>query len=237
MFTLGHFVWLFIIFLLVIFALLLTKRVNFNVKKVEFVVVILLILLKVVHLAVSMKELPDGGMVLHQTQLSFHLCSIMIYSAIAAYFIKNEQLKSVLKSFMVPCMVIGALLALLIPTEGIDPSNLRVWQYMLIHGVLVYYGFYLMIIEKVDLSLKVYFRNLALLVIITLLAMFMNSVLEQYETNFLFLRQPPMPNLPILNLNNGWYAYVITLASFAIIFMLIFHIIMILIQKKYDNNI
>ena len=237
MFTLGHFVWLFIIFLLVIFALLLTKRVNFNVKKVEFVVVILLILLKVVHLAVSMKELPDGGMVLHQTQLSFHLCSIMIYSAIAAYFIKNEQLKSVLKSFMVPCMVIGALLALLIPTEGIDPSNLRVWQYMLIHGVLVYYGFYLMIIEKVDLSLKVYFRNLALLVIITLLAMFMNSVLEQYGTNFLFLRQPPMPNLPILNLNNGWYAYVITLASFAIIFMLIFHIIMILIQKKYDNNI
>ena len=236
MFTLGHFVWLFIIFLLVIFALLLTKRVNFNVKKVEFVVVILLILLKVVHLAVSMKELPDGGMVLHQTQLSFHLCSIMIYSVIAAYFIKNEQLKSVLKSFMVPCMVIGALLALLIPTEGVDPSTLRVWQYMLIHGVLVYYGFYLMIIEKVDLSLKVYFRNLALLVIITLLAMFMNSVLEQYGTNFLFLRQPPMPNLPILNLNNGWYIYFISLMTIAVILIGIVHLPFIINKSRKQRK-
>ena len=137
---------------------------------------------------------------------------------------------------MVPCMVIGALLALLIPTEGIDPSNLRVWQYMLIHGVLVYYGFYLMIIEKVDLSLKVYFRNLALLVIITLLVMFMNSVLEQYGTNFLFLRQPPMPNLPILNLNNGWYIYFISLMTIAVILVGIVHLPFIINKSRKQRK-
>ena len=232
MFTLGHLIWLLAILVLVVASLILTKKFKCARTNVELVVVILLIFLKVVHLAVSMKELPDGGMVLHQTQLSFHLCSIQIYLVVISKFIKKENLKNTLKSFMVPCMIIGALLALLIPTEGVDPSNLRVWQYMLIHGVLVYYGFYLMIIEKVDLSLKVYFRNLALLVIITLLAMFMNSVLEQYGTNFLFLRQPPMPNLPILNLNNGWYVYFLTLVGIAIILVGIVQLPFIIKEKR-----
>ena len=107
---------------------------------------------------------------------------------------------------------------------------------MLIHGVLVYYGFYLMIIEKVDLSLKVYFRNLALLVIITLLAMFMNSVLEQYGTNFLFLRQPPMPNLPILNLNNGWYIYFISLMTIAVILVGIVHLPFIINKSRKQRK-
>ena len=217
MFTLGHLIWLLAILVLVVASLILTKKFKCARTNVELVVVILLIILKVVHLAVSMKELPDGGMVLHQTQLSFHLCSIMIYSAIAAYFIKNEQLKSVLKSFMVPCMVIGATLALLIPTEGVEPNNLRVWQYMLIHSVLVYYGFYLMIIEKVDLSLKTYLRNLGFLAIVTLLAMFMNSVLEQYG-------------------NNGWYIYFISLMTIAVILVGIVHLPFIINKSRKQRK-
>ena len=148
MFTLGHFIWLSIILLLVIVSLFLIIKYKISTIKIELVVVVSLIILKIIHLAVSMKSLPDGGMVLHQTQLSFHLCSIQIYLMIVTYFIKNENIKNTLKSFMVPCMVIGALFALIIPTEGVDPSNLRVWQYMLIHGVLVFYGFYLMLVER-----------------------------------------------------------------------------------------
>ena len=74
MFTLGHLIWLLAILVLVVASLILTKKFKCARTNVELVVVILLIFLKVVHLAVSMKELPDGGMVLHQTQLSFHLC-------------------------------------------------------------------------------------------------------------------------------------------------------------------
>ena len=112
-------------------------------------------------------------------------------------------------------MLIGAAMALLIPTEGVDPAVPRVWQYMLIHGALVFYGVYLMLIEKVDLSIKAYLNNLQLLLVVTVAAFVMNSVLEEYKTNFLFLRKPPMENLPVLNLDSGWYVYFITLTLIA----------------------
>jgi hypothetical protein len=106
-----------------------------------------------------MKESPFGGYVINQTQLSFHLCSIMIYSVIFVNTIKNKHIVDKLKSFMVPCLFIGAAMALLIPTEGVDFTVPRVWQFMLIHGVLVFYGIYLAAVEKVDLSLKAYFAG------------------------------------------------------------------------------
>ena len=115
-------------------------------------------------------------------------------------------------------------MALLIPTEGVDPAKARVWQYMLIHGVLVFYGVYLAFVERVDLSFRAYRNNLKLLLCVTLVAFMMNSVLEQYKTNFLFLRVPPMKGLPILNLNHGWYVYFLSLAAVACILVLLVHL-------------
>jgi uncharacterized membrane protein YwaF len=125
---------------------------------------------------------------------------------------------------MAPTMAIGALMALLIPTEGVDPTTPRVWQYMVVHGNLVFYGFYLMLVEKVDLTKKTYLRNLIAFSGLAMLALVMNSILESYNTNFLFLRKPPMDNLPLLNLNNGYFVYVITLAIIAILLLTIVHL-------------
>ena len=92
------------------------------------------------------------------------------------------------------------------------------------HTVLVFYGIYLMAVEKVDLSLKVYFRNLEILAGIAVFAFLMNSILEPYEPNYLFLREPPMENLPILNLNHGWHVYFISLVLVACVLMLSVHL-------------
>ena len=145
----------------------------------------------------------------------------MIYAIILVNMIRNERVIRVLKSFMVPCLFIGALMALLIPTEGVDFTAPRVWQYMLIHGVLVFYGIYLAAVERVDLSMRAYVNNLKLLCGVALVAFLMNSVLEQYQTNFLFLRLPPMENLPLLNLNHGWYVYFVTLTVVACLLTLL----------------
>jgi uncharacterized membrane protein YwaF len=64
-------------------------------------------------------------------------------------------------------------------------------------------------------------NNLKLLCGVALVAFLMNSVLEQYQTNFLFLRLPPMENLPILNLNHGWYVYFVSLAAVACLLTLL----------------
>ena len=221
MFTANHFVWLGALGVLIALALMAAKKLKVTDRAVGRAVMILLIVLKIFHLSLSMKESPFGGYVINQTQLSFHLCSIMIYTVIFTNMIKNKKVVDTLKSFMVPCLFIGAAMALLIPTEGTDPAVPRVWQYMLIHGVLVFYGIYLAAVEKVDLSFRAYFNNLKLLLSVTLLASLMNSVLEPYKTNFLFLRVPPMDNLPLLNLNHGWYVYFLTLTAVACTLMLL----------------
>ena len=236
MFTANHFIWLGAIALLIAVAFIVINKLKLSNQGVGKGVMMLLIVLKLFHVALSMKESEFGGYVLKQTQLSFHLCSIMIYTIIFVNIIKNEKVVKVLKSFMVPCLFIGALMALLIPTEGVDFTVPRVWQYMLIHGVLVFYGIYLAVVERVDLSFKAYFNNLKLLVCVTAVAFMMNSVLEQYKTNFLFLRVPPMDNLPLLNLNNGWYVYFVTLAIIACVLMLLVQLPFMALNKRKDKK-
>ena len=236
MFTANHFIWLGAIALLIAVAFIVINKLKLSNQGVGKGVMMLLIVLKLFHVALSMKESEFGGYVLKQTQLSFHLCSIMIYTIIFVNIIKNEKVVKVLKSFMVPCLFIGALMALLIPTEGADFTVPRVWQYMLIHGVLVFYGIYLAVVERVDLSFKAYFNNLKLLICVTAVAFMMNSVLEQYKTNFLFLRVPPMDNLPLLNLNNGWYVYFVTLAIIACVLMLLVQLPFMALNKRKDKK-
>ena len=236
MFSVGHFIWLGVFAVAITIATILLKKFNTPTIIVQRVVCVTLILLKLLHLSLSMKQVEGGGYVINQTQLSFHLCSIMIYANIFINVIKNEKLIKTIKSFMVPAMLIGAGMALIIPTEGVSPQVPRVWQYMLIHGVMVFYGLYLMLVEKVDLSFKAYISNLKILVLIVIVAFIMNSVLEQYNTNFLFLRNPPMENLPILNLNNGWYVYFVTLAIIACLLILIVHLPFIINKSRKQRK-
>ena len=224
MFTVSHFIWLGSIALLIGAAFVVINKFRVPQAVVQKTVLYLLIATKLLHTALSMKDAVGGGMVLDQSCMPFHLCSLMIYAVIIMNLVKNEETVKVMKSFMVPAMLIGAAMALLIPTEGTDPTSPRVWEYMSAHTVLVFYGIYLMAVEKVDLSLKVYFRNLEILAGITVFAFLMNSILEPYEPNYLFLREPPMENLPILNLNHGWHVYFISLVLVACVLMLTVHL-------------
>jgi uncharacterized membrane protein YwaF len=76
----------------------------------------------------------------------------------------------------------------------------------------------------VDLSFKAFVTNLKLLSAEAIFAFFMNSALEEYGPNFFFLREPPMDNLPLLNLNNGWNVYLLTLAAIACLLLFLIHL-------------
>ena len=232
MFSSGHFIWLGAIALAILATFVFVKHRKPSHKTVQFAVTALLIVMKLLHYSLSMEESSDGGLVISQTQLSFHLCSIQIYLVVFMNFIKDEIRLSKLKSFMVPCMLIGAAMALFIPTAGVNAAEIGVWEYMVAHGVLVYYGLYLMAIEKVDLGLKAYFNNLLFLTATTLFAFIMNSILVDANANYFFLRKPPMDGLPILNLDNGWYAYIVTLIAVACILIFLIQLPFIIKEQK-----
>lgn len=232
MFTLGHFIWLGIIAAVIVLTLLLLKKHAVSPELVGKASMVIAIIGKLVHLGLSMIASEDGGMVIDQTQLDFHLCSIQVYLFIFFHLVKSEEVKRAIKGFMAPTMAIGALMALLIPVEGVDPALPRVWQYMIIHGNLVFYGFYLMLVEKIDLSVRVYRRNLVALSGFAMLALMMNSILAQYNTNFLYLREPPMENLPVLNLDHGYFVYVLILVAVAIGLLTAVHLPFMLKKKR-----
>jgi len=232
MFSLGHFIWLGIFIVVIVTALILLKKYNVSPLTVGKIVTVIAVVAKLFHLSLSMGPSSDGGMVLKQSQLDFHLCSIQVYLMIACQLIKDESKVNAVKGFMAPTMAIGALMAILIPTEGVDPSVPRVWQYMIIHANMVFYGFYLMLVEKIDLGFKTYKRNLISFAGLGMLGLTMNSILESYNVNFLYLRKPPMDNLPILNLNNGYFVYIITLIIVAILLLTIVHLPFMIKRKK-----
>ena len=95
MFTSSHFIWLGIIGIMIATALIILKKLKISDQAVGKAVMILLIVLKIFHLSLSMKESEFGGYIINQTQLSFHLCSIMIYSVIFSNIIKNNWYSSI----------------------------------------------------------------------------------------------------------------------------------------------
>ena len=234
MFSIAHLIWLGCIFAAIAIAFVITKKLKPSHQIVHNIITVILIITHIIYMAVSMKEVDSefGGFVLNPENLPFHLCSIMIYFTVFLHFIKSETTRAKIKSFMVPSMLIGAAMALLIPTEGTDPTALRVWEYMVAHGVLVFYGLYLMAIEKVDLGIKAYRNNMLLLSATAILAFIMNSILADSNANYFFLRKPPMDGLPVLNLNNGWGVYIISLAIVACTLIFLIQLPFIIKEQK-----
>ena len=91
MFTTSHFIWLGALGALIAMALIAIKKLKIEERTIRKSVMVVLIILKAFHMSLSMKESEFGGYVLNQTQLSFHLCSIMIYAVIFINIIKKEQ--------------------------------------------------------------------------------------------------------------------------------------------------
>ena len=59
-----------------------------------------------------------------------------------------------------------------------------------------------------------------------------NSALQVYDTNFFYVVRPPMDNLPILNLDNGWFAYFISLVLVAFVLFTLLHIPFIIAERR-----
>ncbi len=233
MFTYTHFIWIAISVLIILTLLFLTKRLNVSHKNVLTIMCIISALSEITKISLNMVDGVSGGKVLSPGSLPFHLCSIQIFFIFGLrFFIKNENVKKVLYNFMVPTSLIGASMSLLIPTVGTSFLNVQVYQYFIYHAFLIFYGIYLIREHLAELSLKVLFVNYGLLLMFVLFDLWVNSFLSFWGANFMYLTRPPMENLPILNLNHGWYVYIINLLTVGTVLMVMFHLPFIIINCK-----
>ena len=65
-----------------------------------------------------------------------------------------------------------------------------------------------------------------------LIALYVNSALSVYGTNFMFLARPPLERLPYLNLNRGWHVYFLRVVALGIVLLTLFHLPFILHVRK-----
>lgn len=73
---------------------------------------------------------------------------------------------------------------------------------------------------------------MGLLMLAAFLMLYANGALSAYDTNFFYLTRPPMENLPVLNLDKGWYVYLLRLVSLGVVLISLFHLPFILASER-----
>ncbi len=73
---------------------------------------------------------------------------------------------------------------------------------------------------------------MGLLMLAAFLMLYVNGALSAYDTNFFYLTRPPMENLPVLNLDKGWYVYLLRLVSLGVVLISLFHLPFILASER-----
>ena len=230
MFSTEHFIWLAISVVIAIGMFLIYRRFHLSFDTILNIKLVMSLMSETTKMFCNMIPAPDGrtGKILDPGDLPLHLCSLQIFFMFALkFFIKSEKGKENMLAFMCPSMIIGAVMALLIPTVGTGFDMIQVYQYFIFHAFLIFFSAYILKEKLVKWRWKHYFQNLACLGGIAMVMMWFNSALSGVldRVNFMYLVRPPMENLPLLNLDHGWGVYFLTLMTVAVILLGIFHVI------------
>ena len=230
MFTGKHFIWLGISAAIIAIHIILNKKFKFSYKANLYALFVVALVSEVVKIMLNMETLvgptfETSGTYLNYESLPFHLCSIQLFFIVALmFFIKNDSTRDTILGFMVPSMGVGALMSLLIPTEGVLFTEPQVYQYFIYHAYIIAFAIYLLTSKTVIITYKVMFKNICILSGFGFISLYINGILSSGRTNFMFVTRPPMENLPILNLNQGWHMYFLKLMITAVILMVVFHL-------------
>ena len=224
MFTSKHFIWLALCGLGIVLGLWMGEKRKLDVKSAAMVTAVISVFSESCKMMTHMLPSPLGGCALDPNALPFHLCSMQIFVVFYLTSAKDSPLKQKVMSFFVPTGLLGGIMAMLIPTDGVDFLDPLAYQCFVYHAGLVWLAVYLLRNGRVDMGKKAYGRNLLILLCLAVIMIYVNGAFFDYGTNFMFLTRPPLEGLPILNLDHGWYCYLLTLAVLAVVLMSLVHL-------------
>ncbi len=217
MFTTEHWIWIGICIVFITALTYLSLRLRFSLRTASFIMAGISLVSEgskiLSHMEFVSNKDPMKGMVIDAEALPLHLCSLFIFAFFYLPFCENEKLKKRILSLTVPVGLMGATLAILLATSGTDFTAAEPYQCFLYHAGMLWFALYLVITRQADLGRRAWLRNCILLFSMAIFMVWVNGFLQTYNTNFWYVVRPPVKNLPILNLENGWYAYFATLIS------------------------
>ena len=227
MFTTEHFIWLGICTLLIIVLSIISIKKKFSFKTSALIMAGVSFISEfskiMSHMELVDAKNPAEGMVIDPKALPLHLCSILIFAYFYLPFSKNKKIRDYILGLVIPVGLIGATLALVMATSGTRFNNIEAYQCFIYHAFMIWFSIYLIKTQDIDLGKKVWLRNIFLLFLMSLVMIWVNGALKTYDTNFWFVVKPPQDGLPLLNLNNGWYVYYLTLLAIGFVGATIVH--------------
>lgn len=133
---------------------------------------------------ILMNEEVLGGY-LPKTDLPFHLCSIQIIFILILNFSKNEKLKHLLHSFMIPTCLIGGIAAVALATNSARSVPVIALQYYGFHTQIVVFAIYLLGNKEIKFTARDYVNTVIMLAATLFVAIYLNSILyyQEFDSN------------------------------------------------------
>ncbi len=204
-----------IIISIVLLSLTIIFRNKLKLEKLQKILLFIGIITEIIKVFsyIIINEDNLGGY-LPKTDLPFHLCSMQIILLLILNFTKNDKLKHLIYGFMLPTCLVGGFAAILLPTSSAKSFVAIFIQYFVYHISIVCFAAYLLTSKEIKFELKDYFNTLLCLVGVLLIAIYINSILNDYisNINFMYVVNPPVDGLPLLNKDHGWFVYILTYA-------------------------
>ena len=232
MFGIKHFIWIIMCIMFTIVMDYIGVKRKMTLKEAGLIMSFICLLSESSKIMCNMIESSFGGMVLNPLALPFHLCSMMLFGVLYITFGKDGEFKDKLIDFVAVMGILGSIMAILIPTDGVEFTSILVYQCFVYHGGLLWFGTYLIIGGCARIDFASYKRNIVILLGLVLLMIYVNSILSVYGTNFMFLTRPPLEGLPIINLDHGWFVYFGTIVMIGLVVISLFYLLFMVINKR-----
>lgn len=262
----NHLMLLVICLILMIILPIIIKKTNISFNKILNIMLILWIISETIKLCSNVSYLlSDGSFVkiieyeakegitivrafYPREELPFHLCSIQPIFMLIIKFSKSIKTQNIFKHFMFPTCLLGAFIALLVPTIDCEFTNPQVYEYFLFHTALIVFAISLVITKQINITFKSHLETLTMLIIMFIASIWINTLCsntgqpymgletdEIYYTNFFFSMKPPMDGLPLLNLNHGWFMYLLNIVALGVTLITLLQLPFII--KNHKNKI
>jgi len=211
MFSVRHIITMVLCIGLIVGLFYLTKKWEFK-KKIKYAMIVGILseIVKILFYIVANEDKYGGY--LPKNDLPFQLCSIQILLLCILNYSKNEGLNRSILSFMLPCSLIGGSAAILIPTSSSLTTVVIGLQYNIFHSVIIVFALHILTSKELNLTIKDYFSCLKMILVVMFFAIYINSICYDgnQTVNFMYVVNPPVSGLPILNKNHGWLVYFIS---------------------------
>ena len=254
MFTWRHFVWLGISVVIIAAIVFFAEKKKPTLKQVLTSACVIAVLSELIKMVSVIELVPstNGELLLPylpMNHMPLHFCSIQILLIFFTRFTNNRQMRDTVLTFMYPTCVVGALLALAMPS--IFQTSISVeqaftapiaYQFFIFHSMLIGLGLVIARSGEIKFTKETMFKTMLLVIILGIISIYINSMLAaptyvdgqlvsvDFWTNFFFTIQNPL-GIKITAIWQ-WWLYLVIISVLSCISVVICYLPLLMKNKE-----